>query len=75
MLEPLHTDRDQGIILEFKVFQPKKEKNLEDTVKAALKQIEEKKYDASLIAKGIPGDRIRKYGFAFRGKEVLIGEK
>ena len=23
--------------------------------------------------KGIPEERIRKYGFAFRGKEVLIG--
>ena len=27
----------------------------------------------SLEAKGIPAERIRKYGFAFRGKEVLIG--
>ena len=75
MLEPLRLDRDQGIIMEFKVFQPKKEKDLEDTVKAALKQIEEKKYDTSLIAKGVPGERIHKYGFAFRGQEVLIGEK
>ena len=75
MLEPLYPDRDDGIIMEFKVFQTKKEKKLEDTVKAALTQIEEKKYDASLIMKGIPKERIRKYGFAFRGKEVLIGEK
>jgi len=73
MLEPLHPDRDDGIIIEFKVFRPKKEKGLEDTVKAALAQIEEKKYDASLIARGVPKERIRKYGFAFRGKEVLIG--
>ena len=75
MLEPLRPDRDQGIIMEFKVFQPKKERDLEDTVKAALKQIEEKKYDTSLIAKGVLRERIHKYGFAFRGKEVLIGEK
>lgn len=75
MLEPLHPDRDQGIIMEFKVFQPKKERDLEDTVKAALKQIEEKKYDTSLIAKGVLRERIHKYGFAFRGREVLIGEK
>ena len=75
MLEPLQSNRDQGIIMEFKVFQPKKEKALEDTVKAALKQIEEKKYDTSLIAKGVPRERIHKYGFAFKGKEVLIGEK
>lgn len=28
---------------------------------------------AALAAKGIPEERIRKYGFAFRGKRVLIG--
>jgi len=73
MLEPAHPDSDDGIILEFKVFQPKKEGSLEDTVIAALKQIDEKEYDASLIAKGVPRERIRKYGFAFSGKAVLIG--
>lgn len=72
MLEPL-TKRDDAIILEFKVFQPKKEKELADTVAAALKQIQEKNYKAVLTAKGIPKDRIRQYGFAFRGSEVLIG--
>ena len=66
-------DRDDGIIIEFKVFQPKREKELEDTVKAALKQIEEKKYDTYLLEKGIPKERIRRYGFAFWGKRVLIG--
>lgn len=73
MLEPLYPDKDDGIILEFKVFQPRKEKELEDTVRAALKQIEEKKYDRALTAKGIPRERIRCYGFGFRGKEVRIG--
>lgn len=72
MLEPVRPDRDDGIILEFKVFQPRKEKSLEDTVRAALKQLEEKKYETVLVSKGIPKERIRKYGFAFRGKEVLI---
>ena len=74
MLEPLHPERDDAMIMEFKVFQPKKEKDLDDTVKTALKQIEEKKYEAALTAKGILKEKIRKYGVAFKGKEVLIGE-
>ena len=74
MLEPVQPEKDDGIILEFKVFQPKKEKCLEDTVAAALQQIEEKKYETSLMAKGVKKEHIRKYGFAFRGKEVLIGK-
>ncbi len=74
MLEPLCPERDDGIILEFKVYQPRKEKGLEDTVEAALRQIEERRYETLLIARGIPGERIRRYGFGFPGKEVLIGE-
>lgn len=62
-----------AIILEFKVYNPRKESSLEDTVQAALAQIEEKNYAASLIAKGISSGHIRKYGFAFKGKNVLIG--
>ena len=73
MLEPLKPE-DEGMILEFKVFQPKKEKTLEDTVERALKQIEEKRYEDALIMKGIPKEKIRKYGFAFSGKHVMIGE-
>ena len=73
MLEPLDDSAD-GIIIEFKVRKPRTENSLEDTVAAALRQIEEKQYVQELTARGIPEKRIRKYGFAFEGKTVLIGE-
>lgn len=63
-----------AIVIEFKVYNPRSEHTLEDTVRVALKQIEEKSYDTELIARGIEKDRIRHYGFAFEGKRVLIGE-
>ena len=72
LLEPVNA-ADDAIILEFKVFQPRREKELTDTVSAALRQIEDKKYEMFLLEKGIARERIRKYGFAFRGQEVLIG--
>lgn len=72
LLEPL-SEKDDAFIIEFKVHKPRREKNLEETLENALSQIEEKKYESILTAKGIPSDRIRKYGFAFQGKQVLIG--
>ena len=61
------------MILEFKVQDTENEAELYDTVKAALEQIDKKDYASNLVAKGILPDKIRKYGFAFCGKTVLIG--
>ncbi len=75
MLVPKSDDRKyNAIILEFKVYDSYDESTLEDTAQSALRQIEEKNYDAELIARGIEKDRIRHYGFAFEGKKVLIAE-
>ena len=62
-----------AIVIEFKVYDSEDEKQLKDTVKAAHRQIEEKKYDDEIIQLGIEKDRIKHYGFAFEGKKVLIG--
>ena len=72
VMEPLKENLD-AIVMEFKVQNMKKEKSLEQTVENALRQIDEKEYDTELLARGIKKERIRHYGFAFRGKKVLIG--
>lgn len=62
-----------AVIMEFKVLdQGRGENSLEDTAASALRQIEEKKYDTDLLSRGIPPERIYKYGFAFEGSKCLI---
>ena len=75
MMIPRDTENSNlpGLILEFKVINHSIEKSLEETVKSALQQIEEKKYDTELLKAGVKKENIRHYGFAFEGKKVLIG--
>lgn len=74
MLEPKNLKED-AFIIEFKVVHINRGETLEDAVQAALKQIEDKKYEVSLLSRGISKERIKRYGFAFQGKTVLIGDK
>lgn len=71
VLEPLKKN-EMAYVIEFKVHKPKREKDLQETAENALRQIEEKNYDAELLARGIQEERIRHLGFAFSGKRVLI---
>ncbi len=73
MIEPLDKTK-KAFIFEFKVLDPDEdEESLEDTLTNAHRQIEDKQYEAELIADGFAKTQIRKYGFAFKGKECLIG--
>ena len=72
MLEPKRKGLD-GYIIEFKVVHAKRGETLEDGVRLALAQIEEKQYEAVLLSRGIGPERIQKYGFAFEGSKVSIG--
>ena len=74
MLEPVEISQSDAIILEFKVIDPESEADLNATVNSALEQIRHKQYDAQLLARGFRPDQIRAYGFAFQGKQVLIGK-
>lgn len=74
MLEPVEIGQSDAIILEFKVIDPESEADLNTTVNNALEQIRHKQYDAQLLARGFRPDQIRAYGFAFQGKQILIGK-
>ena len=73
LLVPKDVPAHPGIVIEFKSLDPPRgEKELADTAKAALEQIRSLSYAASLKARGVPEDRILTYGFAFKGKDVLV---
>ncbi len=73
MIEPYDKTK-KAFIFEFKVLDmDEDEKTLADTLANAHAQIEEKRYEAELLEAGFTSGQIRKYGFAFRGKECLIG--
>ena len=74
VMEPFDRQR-KAVVMEFKVFNPAKEEDLNETVRNALQQIEDKKYDTELTARGFAKENIRHYGFAFEGKRVLIGQQ
>lgn len=73
MLVPTDVNKDLGIVMEFKARRPQKETSLEDTIGAALEQIRGRNYATELVAAGVPQEHVRAYGFAFEGKQVLIG--
>lgn len=71
VLYPKNNSGD-AIILEYKKVQKDSGQTLEGKVWEALQQIIEKRYIAELEAMGVAYNKIRIYGFAFKGKEVMI---
>lgn len=69
MLEPKDKNGN-AFIMEFKVFKENREKDIQETIENAKKQIEEKQYETSLKERGF--NNITKMVFAFNGKEVKM---
>jgi len=62
---------EKAYLMEFKISKTKK--GMEERAQKALKQIDEKKYDTKLKARGVKN--ILKIGIAFHGKEVNVAYK
>lgn len=73
MIEPKEEGKD-AFVIEFKGVHTRRDESLEEAVASALEQIEKKRYEAVLRGRGIPAEKIQKYGFAFEGSSVLIGK-
>lgn len=69
MLEPKDKNGN-AFIMEFKVFKENREKDIQETIENAKKQIQEKQYENSLRERGFTN--ITKMVFAFKGKEVKM---
>ena len=66
------SEGEDAFIIEFKVCDEKEDGTLEKAAENALRQIEEKRYDADLLAAGIAEEHIYKLGIAFAGKDVAV---
>ena len=69
LLEPKNKNNN-SFIIEFKVSESKEEKNIEETIKNAKKQIVQKKYEENLKERGYKN--ITKIVIAFKGKKVKM---
>jgi hypothetical protein len=61
-----------GYVIEFKTVDTEDNETVETAAAAALAQIEEKKYETELIARGI--ENIKKLAIVFNGKDVTVKE-
>lgn len=71
MIIPLDIQRT-GYVIEFKTVDEEENETVPAAIDAALKQIEDKKYETELIQRGIKN--YKKLAIVFKGKEVTIKE-
>ncbi|NIM17575.1 MAG: AAA family ATPase [Candidatus Aminicenantes bacterium] len=62
-----------GYVIEFKAVDKEADETVQSAGEAALRQIEEKKYETELIERGIKN--IKKLAVVFSGKDVLVKER